>query len=194
MQYRMIDGVGQTWQGRGNQNCTYFCYAKAMYSVAPDRVVEAVDSISGNVAHPGKHIIDLDSTRLPAITLSPTRATRATALDAHIIQEAGTAHVNDSVSAGPILARVGNSGSSTKPQLHLHNIADRVSLIFGNGVPHLSERLLASPPEKLIYGERDRVMIPKSEPLQEFRNDYPSRGASVTFRWARQGNPAARLA
>jgi hypothetical protein len=111
-----IDSYGQTHPSFGNRKEFYYAWGEDVVSAGRGRVVAAVSGAR-----------DLEIGEVPSPLESPAgnfiviqHSPRLFSVYAHL-QQAGTfVNVGDWVEHGQVIGRVGNSGDSTQPHLHLH--------------------------------------------------------------------------
>ena len=84
------------------------------------------------------------------------------ALYAHLIPGSIRVKEGDTVKAGQVIAKLGNSGNSTEPHLHLQ-VSDRPDFLAGEGIPYgfAQARVRKVKIEKNPQG---KVEIPPGEP------------------------------
>ena len=108
----------------------YAIYGDTIFSPCAGRVVKVRDGLDNasagvfNKIHPaGNHLALAYHHRLIVF--------------AHLLKHSLRVAVGDSVQAGQPLARVGNSGHTSEPHLHIHAIAgtDTSQILKGNGIP-----------------------------------------------------------
>lgn len=136
------------------RNESYNAYGAPIYAVAKGIVLKVVDGIPENT--PGKH---------RAVPMSEeTLAGNLVVLDigddlyvtfAHLIPGSVTVKVGDIVRVGQILGKVGNSGNSTEPHLHLH-VCDAPSVLRCQGVP-IAFRAFTEIPITMVPGRPPRA-------------------------------------
>lgn len=180
VQYQTVDGVRTTWKGPEARNDSYFCYDQPIYSVAPGKVVEATDGLPENVPHSGKYAIPIDFNNAAGnhvvVEIAPSRYV----LYAHMRPGTLSVKVGDVVKAGDLLGRVGNTGSSTEPHLHMH-IDDQPSFLAGNGVPYEFAHGKESGAVEANVSSPTAISLGQIGPQHAFINDYPAENALVTF-------------
>lgn len=181
VQIQMIDGVRTTWKGPEDKNESYFCYGKPVYSVAAGKVVGMSDGLPDNVPHSGKHAVAINAENAAGNHAMVEIAPHRYVLYAHM--QPGTVRVKtgDRVRVGDIIGRVGNTGSSEEPHLHMH-IDDQPSFLGGNGVPYEFTRGDASGPVEANVSSPTAVHFGPIGPQRPFVNDYPAANALVTFK------------
>lgn len=131
--FRQIDLDGKTHQGDGSNNAQYYSYGKEVYSVARGTVVAVKDGIPDNT--PGSKLSsdNLESLNGNYVLLELGKGIYA--LYGNLMPGSIKVKVDDKISEGQEIAKIGNSGNSLEPQLHFH-VVDRSSYLAGNGVPY----------------------------------------------------------
>ncbi len=163
----MVDNQGRTLVGDPDDNSSYLAYGEAVYAVADATVVAVRDDIPENV--PG-----LTSRAVP-VTLD-TLAGNYVVLDVHDGRFVFYAHLQpgsipvlagDTVAAGQLIGRVGNSGNSTEPHLHFH-VADGPTLA-SEGLPYTFQRFELIRRDTSVETRRDEL------PLHNALVNFPAR-------------------
>ena len=113
---------GSTHRGDGTRNDQYHAWERPVLAPADAVVIAAVDGLRDN-----RPLVQTD-TRRPAgnhvvLDLGGSRY----AFLAHLRRGSVRVREGDRVGAGDVLGRVGNSGNSSEPHLHVH-VQDRAAL------------------------------------------------------------------
>jgi hypothetical protein len=180
VQYRTVDGVRTTWNGPEDKNDSYFCYDQPIYSVATGKVFDTADGLPENVPHSGRYAIPIDFNNAAGNHIVVEIAPNRYVLYAHMRPGTVTVKAGDIVKAGDLLGRVGNTGSSTEPHLHMH-IDDQPSFLAGNGVPYEFTRGRESGAVEANVSSATAISLGPIGPQHAFINDYPAENALVTF-------------
>jgi Peptidase family M23 len=181
VQVEKVDGVLTTWKGPEDKNDSYFCYDQPIYSVAAGKVVGMADGMAENVPHSGKYAYPIGFDNAGGNHVVVEIAPHRYVLYAHMRPGTVRVKIGDNVGVGDVLGRVGNTGSSTEPHLHMH-IDDQPSFLAGNGVPYAFTAFDASGPVEADVSSPSVISIGPIGPQKPFTNDYPANNAQVTFR------------
>jgi hypothetical protein len=181
VQYQTVDGVRTTWKGPEDRNDSYFCYNQPIYSVATGKVVDIADGLPENVPHSGKYAIATDFNNAAGNHIVAEIAPNRYVLYAHMRPGTVQVKVGDTVKVGDILGRVGNTGSSTEPHLHMH-IDNQPSFLAGNGMPYEFTQGSESGPVNANVSSPTAIGFGPIGPQRPFTNDYPAENALVTFK------------
>lgn len=134
---------GNTFSGDEHRNSSYHAYDVPVAAVADGRVVEALDGIAENIPHSDKLAVEMT----PAVMAGN-----------NIVEDIGNGHYvgyahfrpgtvavkkGDAIHVGQVLGRLGNSGNSTEPHLHIQ-ICDGPSFLACNGVPMQFKNVMLS--------------------------------------------------
>ena len=131
--WERLDEHNRLWVGDERVLTNWFGYGENILAVADATVVRAIDGLPNQV--PGS---------LPSSITPETADGNAVFLRlrdgryvfyAHMIPGSVTVKVGDRVRRGQILGRVGNSGNSSAPHLHLH-MMDRNAILSAVGYPY----------------------------------------------------------
>ena len=181
VQYQTVSGVRTTWKGPEDKNESYFCYDQPIYIVADGQVIDKIDGLPENVPHSGKYTIPIDFNNAAGNHVIVKIAPHHFVLYAHMRPGTVQLKVGDQVRVGEIVGRVGNTGSSTEPHLHMH-IDDQPSFLAGNGVPYEFTQGDASGPVEANVSSSATISIGPIGPQRPFTKDYPALNALVTFK------------
>jgi murein DD-endopeptidase MepM/ murein hydrolase activator NlpD len=121
---------GGTARGRGTRNADYHAWDKRVVAPAAGVVVAARDGVRDN-----RPQVTIENRADPAgnHVLLDLGAGRHVLL-AHLRSSTVAVRPGDRVAAGALLGRVGNSGNSSEPHLHVH-VQDGPRLLVGTGLP-----------------------------------------------------------
>lgn len=109
---------GRTYTGRGQRNEDYFCFDTPLVAPSDGVVVAAVDGIRDNA--PGQ----VNPTDLYGNFVVIDHGGGEFSLLGHLKNGSVAVRAGDEVRAGELLARTGNSGTSTEPHLHFQMMND----------------------------------------------------------------------
>jgi Peptidase family M23 len=108
-------------------------------------------------------------------------------LYAHMQPGSVTVKAGDKVTRGEILGKVGNSGNSQAPHLHLH-VTDGPSPIASNGIPYVFDAFTLTAVDRAGTADFDRaeatgsaLTLTKVDPPQQLRNMLPLDLSVVDF-------------
>ena len=181
VQYQSVAGKRTTWRGPEDKNDSYFCYNQPIYSVAAGAVVDVSDGIAENVPHSRTYAVPIDFSNAAGNHVVVEIAPHRYVLYAHMRPGTVQVKTGDKVGVGQIIGRVGNTGSSSEPHLHIH-IDDEPSFLAGNGVPYAFASGDASGPVDANVSAPDAISFGSIGPQRPFVNDYPAENALVRFR------------
>ena len=105
---------GRLFMGEEERVTDFYSYGEEIYAPADGRITEVVDGIQSDVMgnmdkdHPGGNYIIMDIGQDKYVYFG------------HLIEGSITVEQGQPVTAGTMLGRVGNSGYSTHPHLHMH--------------------------------------------------------------------------
>ena len=127
---------GMTFSGDPKKNENYFCYNQDVLAAADGTVVKVLDGVPENTPATGNsravtlNLVNMGGNQV-AIDLGGNRY----ALYAHLIPGSIRVKEGDTVKAGHVIAKLGNSGNSTEPHLHFQ-VSDRPDFLASEGIPY----------------------------------------------------------
>jgi murein DD-endopeptidase len=129
-----IDKSGKTFSGDEKKNESYFAYGKKIHAVADGVVTEVKDGIPQNVPGIASRAVPITFDTVGGNHIILDLGGGVYAFYAHLQPGSLKVKVGDKVTAGEVIALLGNTGNSTEPHLHFHLI-DRSSPLGGEGLP-----------------------------------------------------------
>ncbi len=131
--WEQVDAAGKIFDGDPADLQAYTIYGQDAYAVADATVVAAVDGQPDQVP-PTLKDVTLQNADGNHVVLDLGDGNYA--LYAHLIPGSVAVSAGDTISAGQVLGKVGNSGNSIAPHLHFH-VMSTPSPLASNGLPFL---------------------------------------------------------
>jgi hypothetical protein len=128
---------GRLWVGDDSVLANWEGYGQNILAVSDGTVVRAIDGLPDQV--PGALPQGLDPLQADGNAVFLRLRDGRIVMYAHMIPGSMTVKAGDRVVRGEILGRVGNSGNSSAPHLHLH-VVDRNAIFAANGLPYVFSR------------------------------------------------------
>jgi Peptidase family M23 len=125
---------GNTFSGDEHLNSSYHAYDVPVTAVADGRVVEMMDGLAENTPHEARMAIELTPSTMAGNNIVEDIGGGRYVGYAHFRPGTITVKNGDTVHQGQMLGKLGNSGNSTEPHLHLQ-ICDAPSFLACNGLP-----------------------------------------------------------
>jgi hypothetical protein len=135
--WERVDESGRLWRGDDSVLTNWEGYGEKILAVADGRVVRAIDGLPNQV--PGALPQGLDPLQADGNAVFLRLRDGRIVMYAHMIPGSVTVKAGDRVVRGQVLGRLGNSGNSSAPHLHLH-VVDRDAIFAANGLPYLFSR------------------------------------------------------
>ena len=135
--WERLDASGRLWTGDHKVLSNWEGYGERILAVADGTVVRHVDGLPNQVPGTLPESIPIEQADGNAVFLR-LRDGRIV-FYAHMIPGSLTVKTGDRVRRGQVLGRVGNSGNSSAPHLHLH-VVDRNAILGANGLPYVFDR------------------------------------------------------
>lgn len=132
-----LDAGGRAFKADATQNAAWAGYAEPVLAVADGAVVSVRDQLPDNT--PGQlpeGRISLDTIAGNAVILDIGQGRYVTY--GHLIPGSVTVSPGQTVTKGQVIGKLGNSGQSDAPHLHLH-VADAPSPLAAEGLPYTFE-------------------------------------------------------
>ena len=135
--WERLDENGRLWVDDDSVLSNWEGYGENILAVADGTVVRAIDGLPNQV--PGALPQGLNPLQADGNAVFLRLRDGRIAMYAHMIPGSVTVRAGDRVVRGQILGRVGNSGNSSAPHLHLH-VVDRDAIFAANGLPYVFSR------------------------------------------------------
>lgn len=131
-----IGESGTTFSGDPKKNENYFCYNQDVLAVADGTVVRVLDGVPENTPATGdSRAVTLNPVNMGGNQVAIDLGGNRYALYGHLIPGSIRVKEGDKVKAGQVIAKLGNSGNSSEPHLHLQ-VSDRPEFLASEGIPY----------------------------------------------------------
>jgi murein DD-endopeptidase len=173
---------GRLFHGDAKSNANFYGYGAEVIAVADGRISDLKDGLPENVGRTDRRDrhITLDNVDGNYVTIDLGHGRFA--LYAHLQPGTIRVKVGDSVKAGQLLARLGNSGNSDAPHLHFQ-LTDANSPLGSEGIPYefetFSQLGVLDLTEVLDAGQAWQPKTQDRPVVQQ--HDFPINNAVVTF-------------
>jgi hypothetical protein len=125
---------GDTFTGDQYKNSSYHAYDLPVAAVADGRVIEMLDGVPENIPHSEKLAIDITPATASGNNIVEDIGGHRYVGYAHFRPGTVTVKIGDSIKRGQVIGKLGNTGNSTEPHLHIQ-ICDAPSFLSCDGVP-----------------------------------------------------------
>ena len=175
---------GNSYSGDQYKNESYHAYNVPVLAVDDGTIIVAKDGLPENVPHSEKLAVTLTLDTIAGNHVVEDIGNGRYVGYAHLIPGTIAVKTGDRVHRGQMLGRLGNSGNSSEPHLHIQ-ICDRPSFLICEGVPMEFERMSLTrysiekdgeTPVRLIrQGERN---VTGEEPMEDELVNFPASAPS----------------
>ena len=125
---------GKTFSGDESQNSSYHAYGLPVTAVADGRAVAVLDGLAENVPQQTRMAIELTPANMAGNHIVEDIGGGRYVGYAHFRPGSITVKQGDVIHRGQVIGKIGNSGNSTEPHLHLQ-ICDAPTFLACNGLP-----------------------------------------------------------
>ncbi len=132
--WERLDADGRLFVGDKRVLTNWAGYGQDVLAVADGTVVRAIDGLPNQV--PGALPEGIDPLQADGNAVFLRLADGRVVFYAHMIPGSVTVRAGDRVVRGAVLGKVGNSGNSSAPHLHLH-VTDRPAIFAADGLPYV---------------------------------------------------------
>ena len=126
---------GRTYRGDPNRNASYLAYDTPIMAVAAGTIAATLDGVPENTPQSPKMAVELNLSNVGGNFIAEKIGAGRYVMYAHLKPGSLKVKPGDKVAAGQIIARLGNSGNSTEPHLHLQ-VCDAPSFAASSGIPY----------------------------------------------------------
>jgi hypothetical protein len=131
---------GNSYTGDQYKNSSYHAYDVPILAVADGKIVTVKDGLPENVPHTEKLAVAMTLVNIAGNHVVEDIGGGLYAGYAHFIPGSITVKAGERVRRGQVLGRLGNSGNSSEPHLHLQ-VCDASSFLICEGVPMEFKRM-----------------------------------------------------
>jgi hypothetical protein len=131
---------GNSSTGDQYKNSSYYAYGVPILAVADGKIVTVKDGLPENVPHTEKLAVAMTLANIAGNHVVEDIGGGLYAGYAHFIPGSITVKASERVRRGQVLGRLGNSGNSSEPHLHLQ-VCDAPSFLICEGVPMEFKRM-----------------------------------------------------
>jgi len=125
---------GNSFTGDKHKNSSYHAWDQEIHAVADGKIVEVKDGLAENVPNSGKIAVTISSDTLAGNHIIQDLGDGHFAAYAHLRPGTLKVKVGDTVHAGDVIGRLGNTGNSSEPHLHFQ-VCDAPSFPDSEGLP-----------------------------------------------------------
>jgi murein DD-endopeptidase len=126
---------GRTYHGDPNRNASYLAYDTPIAAVAAGTIAATLDGVPENTPQSPKMAVELTLSNVGGNFIAEKIGDGRYVMYAHLKPGSLKVKPGDKVAAGQIIARLGNTGNSTEPHLHLQ-VCDAPSFAASSGIPY----------------------------------------------------------
>ncbi len=171
---------GNSYSGDQYKNSSYHAYDVPILAVADGKIVTVKDGLPENVPHTEKLAVTMTLVSVAGNHIVEDIGGGLYVGYAHIIPGTITVKAGELVHRGQVLGRLGNSGNSSEPHLHLQ-VCDAPSFLICEGVPMEFKRMSLTkyriekrgetPIKLTIEGTHD---VSGEEPMEDELANFPA--------------------
>jgi murein DD-endopeptidase MepM/ murein hydrolase activator NlpD len=136
-----LDDGNRYREGRQNDNIDYYGYNDIIYSTTTGEVVSVIDTLPDNVPPNFPDVVSGALYRAGGNQVVVKVSEGVYVFYGHLVRASIELHLGDRVEVGQPLGRLGNSGNSDAPQLHLQ-VMDGADPLRSNGIPWVFDRFI----------------------------------------------------
>lgn len=176
---------GKSYTGDQYKNSSYHAYDVPILAVADGKVVTIKDGLPENVPHTNKLAVALTLASIAGNHIVEDIGGGLYVGYAHFVPGTITVKAGEQIHRGQILGRLGNSGNSSEPHLHLQ-VCDAPSFLICEGVPMEFKRMSLTkyriekrgetPVKLTVEGTHD---VSGAEPMEDELANFPATNPSA---------------
>jgi hypothetical protein len=170
---------GNSFTGDEHKNTSYHCYDVPVTAAADGRVVSVVDGMPENVPHSDKMAVEMRADNLAGNDVVEDIGGGRYVGYAHLRPGTVAVKAGDQVRSGQLLGKLGNTGNSTEPHLHLQ-ICNGPSFLICEGLPMEFKQMSVTKYKIDRRGETPIRLVPAE--TKAVADQEPMEDELVTFR------------
>ena len=170
---------GNNFTGDEHQNSSYHAYDTPIIAVADGRAVTVLDGIPENIPHREQMAITMTAATMAGNSIVEDIGGGRYVGYAHFRPGTITVKTGDTIHRGQVLGKLGNSGNSTEPHLHLQ-ICDGPTFLTCNGLPMQFQSMMLSKYRIEKQGEKPIRLTIDGAP-RDVAGQEPMEDELVTF-------------
>jgi murein DD-endopeptidase MepM/ murein hydrolase activator NlpD len=132
---------GNSFTGDKHKNSSYHAWDQDIHAVADGRIVDVKDGIAENVPNSGKLAVTMAFDTIAGNHVVEDLGDGHFAAYAHLRPGTLKVKVGDTVHAGDVIGRLGNTGNSSEPHLHFQ-VCDAPSFLDSEGLPFAIDKFM----------------------------------------------------
>jgi Peptidase family M23 len=171
---------GSSYSGDQSKNSSYHAYGVPILAVADGKIVSLKDGLPENVPQAKQMAITMNLVNIAGNHLVEDIGRGLYVGYAHLIPGSITVKLGEQVHRGQVLGRLGNSGNSTEPHLHIQ-VCNGPSFLICEGVPMEFQRMSLTkyriqkhgetPVKLTVEGTHD---VSGEEPMEDELTNFPA--------------------
>jgi hypothetical protein len=171
---------GSSYSGDQSKNSSYHAYGVPILAVADGKIVSLKDGLPENVPQAKQMAVTMNLVNIAGNHLVEDIGGGRYVGYAHLIPGSLTVKLGEQVHRGQVLGRLGNSGNSTEPHLHIQ-VCNGPSFLICEGVPMEFRRMSLTkyriqkhgetPVKLAVEGTRD---VSGEEPMEDELANFPA--------------------
>ncbi|HLJ44259.1 MAG TPA: M23 family metallopeptidase [Candidatus Binataceae bacterium] len=178
-----LGGDGNSYSGDQYKNSSYHAYNVPILAVAGGKIVSLKDGLPENVPHADKIAVAMNLANIAGNHIVEDIGGGLYVGYAHMIPGSITVKAGQQVYRGQVLGRLGNSGNSSEPHLHLQ-VCNAPSFLICEGVPMEFKRIGLTKYRIEKHGETPVKLtvegtheVSNEEPMEDELANFPAAGS-----------------
>ena len=171
---------GKSYLGDESRNSSYHAYGVPILAVADGKIVSLKDGLPENVPQAKQMAVTMNLVNIAGNHLVEDIGGGQYVGYAHLIPGTITAKLGEQVHRGQVLGRLGNSGNSTEPHLHIQ-VCNGPSFLICEGVPMEFKRMSLTKYQIQKHGETPVKLtvegthdVSGEEPMEDELVNFPA--------------------
>ncbi len=172
---------GRTYHGDPNRNASYLAYDTPITAVAAGTIAATLDGVPENTPQSPTMAAELNLSNVGGNFIAEKIGAGRYVMYAHLKPGSLTVKPGDKVAAGQTIARLGNTGNSSEPHLHLQ-VCDAPSFAASNGIPYEFDslklekyRIDRKDGQPINLTIEDSTVVKRQTPMEDELVTFPGR-------------------